>query len=287
MKAKILILLGVLASYGFISNEGFRKKNWTLQELLKSDKAQIKATCIYEDRKNTKITLKSDFSYPIKLTIPAGTLLYPENDKQQTLAIPKERLITLKPKSSRNLVLRGFCTEKSESSPTQKKDFTIGFSKNEKLNKFFSYLDTSKNLSESNMQEAIWCITDNQSIGYIYEPKNTNLKKVLSEITGQKIPWQSTKRRIMMESGRQVVTIPQLVSGRIVFSTTKPETILSKIIDEEGEMVYQFEKPAKVPKANNIRLKFNVRVKGYNEGKYYVIYYTESGEELVKKEFTV
>ena len=287
MNAKIILLVGVVISYGFTSSIEKRKKEWTLEELIKSEKAEVSAKCIYKGRENTQISITTDLDYPIKVSIPAGTLFHPENEGQQTLAIPKEELITVMPKQNKDFTLKAYCTERFDSSPSKDKPFEIDFSKNKKLNTFFSYLDTAKKVSESNIQESIWCITDNRSIGNVYESNDSELKKILSEITGQEIPWQSTKREIIMEPERRVVTVPQLVSGRIVFSTTKPEVIQSKIVNEEGELIHQYKKPAKVPKANNIRLKFNVRVKGFEQGKYYVIYYTESGKELVKKEFIV
>lgn len=142
-----------------------------------------------------------------------------------------------------------------------------------------------------NMQEAIWCITDNESIANVYTNDtavNIKLKQLLAELTGQKIPWYNTKRDLIVDEQGNINRNSIDLKGEVIFSTTKRTIIKSKIIKESGDLIHQYQKDFTVPKAiKDIELTFSVTVKGWDKGKYYVIYYTEEGTEIVKKEFII
>lgn len=288
MKRIINWVLALVVVFGFMSNSSIRKKKWTLEDLVKNPKVEVQIKSNGEHAGESVIVeINSTFNHAITVKVPAGTLFIPRDEEEQTLVVPEQELISISPKQTKETLLSGYCTESRDNSPSKGGDFTLGMTSDKKLSKFFTYLKTNK-VDPENLQESIWCITDNHSIGNIYvEDKKSNLKETLSKITGKKIPWQSTKRKLIINQERRIVPVPLLIKGDIVFRTTKLTSVKSKIIQENGELIHDNEKVMKIPKSNRVSLKFNIKVKGWKPGKYYVVYYTTEGRELVKQQFIV
>ena len=286
MKTAILLSIGICLSLSF----GVPKKEFTLQEILTDAKFEVSTTS-NGGHSEQSVTLKiiSKQKSNINVVIPSGTLFYPENEGHQTLVAPIQRVLAIKP-SENTFILDGFCTEANDGCPSSGSNFTIALSDNEKLTKLFSFIKEHE-IDIHNMQEAIWCITDNESIANVYAKDtavNTKFKNLLSQLTGQKIPWYSTKRDFEVDERGNINRNSVELKGNVEFSTTKQTVIKSKIINEQGDLIHQYNKDFTVPKAiKDIQLTFSVSVKGWEKGKYYVIYYTNDGDEIVKEEFIV
>lgn len=288
MKRIVNWVFALVVAFGFMSSSSIRKKNWTLKELVKNSKVEVQIKSNGEHAgESVVLEINSTFNHDITVKVPAGTLFIPEDKEEQTLVVPKQELISISSKQTKETLLNGYCTESRDNSPSKGGDFTLGMTSDKKLSKFLTYLKTNE-VDPDNLQESIWCITNNHSIGNIYvEDKKSTLKETLSKITGKKIPWQSTKRKLTVNQQRRIVPIPLLIKGDIIFKTTKLTTVKSKIVKENGELIHDNEKTMKIPKSNRVSLTFNIKVKGWDPGKYYVIYYTTEGRELVKQQFVV
>ena len=218
-------------------------------------------------------------------------MFYPSDENEQTLVSPREQYAVINKMKTNSIHLNGFCTEAHDKSPTSSGAFALGNNKNEKLDKLLQFFKEHKGISINGVQEAIWCITDDYSISRIYtddEVLNKQLKKVLSEITGDEIPWFTNKQEITIDNNGYLVSESVEVTGEVKFSTTKKTTIKSKVLNEAGENVFPNQNDLVIPRAlNNITLNFKVSVEGWEKGKYFVIYYTTEGKTILKKEFTV
>jgi len=291
MKRVALLFAVTAISFGFMVNSTSRKNQFTIQELIKNPKFEVNIVskgghC----GKCVGLEIISKTTKSIKVRIPAGTLFYPTDNDEQTLIAPKQEMFAVKKGKSNYFDLSGFCTESSDRSPKKEGEFKIGINKNKKLTKLLAFLKGNKKLKKSTIQEAIWCITNNNSIGNVYSanPEDVKeLKKTLASITGREIPWQTTQRNIDVDERGYIVTTPVKVEGKIIFSTLKPTKVKSKIVDSTGNLVYEFTKPFNVPKVTNAKIGFKITVKGWDKGKYFVVYFTAEGKELVKQEFVV
>lgn len=286
MKTAILLSIGIYLTLSF----SVPKKEFTLQEIMRDPKFTVTSIANGGHSKNSvKLKIKSQLKKNINVIIPAGTLFHPINNSQQTLVAPVEQILAIKP-SVNNFTLNGFCTEANDACPKKDGAFTIGVSDNEKLTKLFKFIKDNE-VDVHNMQEAIWCITDNESIANVYTKDtavNSKLKKLLSELTNQKIPWYNTRRNLTVDTYGNINRNPVELKGEIVFSTTKKTIIKSKITNEQGELMHNYNKDFTVPRAiKDIELTFSLSVKGWEKGKYYVVYYTKEGDEILKREFIV
>jgi len=291
MRTIVLMMIGAFLSLSFITTKSV-KSSFNIQELIKSPDFDVNIKSNGEHSgKSVLLDIKSNSTKTINLKIPAGTLFYPGNDDEQTLVSPREEILVINKKQLNTISLYGFCTEHQDRSPKAEGDFKIGKNKNEKLAKLLRFFKENKGINKHAVQEAIWCVTDNESIAHVYSDDpilDKNLKKTLSEITGQKIPWHTKKRKIETNASGYIFATPVEITGEVIFTTTKKTSVKSKVINAAGEVVFPNNQDLKIPRAmSNIKLDFKVKVSGWETGKYYVIYYTEEGNTILKKEFTV
>lgn len=257
----------------------------------------IKANGKYSGE-SVELIVKSEKQKKCNIEIPAGTLFYPEDENQQTLVLVEKKLLVYNNKRKK-YVLDGFCTEANDGVPKPEKSFTVNDNQNIELEKLIDYLSAYK-LEKHNIQEAIWCVTDGESLSNIVLDNSEESRRFMtfiSELTGQDIPWYSTRREFVVgeveddsfdASLRRIIRNPIKVSGEISFSTTKKSIVKSKIIDEGGNLVFDNEKSFTVPRAiKNVKLDFNLNVKGWESGVYYVVYFIEDGTELLRQKFEV
>lgn len=288
MKRRLIIIATLVAccSFGFVVKSNMKKSVFTLQELIQNPKVSVNVTSNGRyTGSSVSIEIESSFSKDITMEIPQGTLFYPENDNEQTLVLPQTEMIAINKKSKKSLLVKGFCSESSDKCPTDGGGFKIGNSKNKKLKQLFAYLKTKK-FDNHQIQESIWCVTDGKSIGNINE-EEIKLRETVAEITGGTIPWQSTRREITVDENQNIVPEPVQITGQIKFGTKRITKVKSKIIRENGELIHEFAKVMTMPKADDITLNFNIKVKGWEQGKYFVVYFTDKNRELVKQEFTL
>ena len=289
MKNKVILIAAVAAccSYGFVVKYSIKKSVCTLQELIQDPMVSVKiiSNGNYTGR-SVSLKIESKFSKNITMKIPQGTLFYPEDENEQTLVLPKTELITINKKSIQLHLVNGYCSESSDKCPSQGSAFKVGNSQNTKLKQLFAFLNT-KEYDDNQIQESIWCITDDKSIGNIYDEEDTKLQETVASITGGRIPWQSTRREITVDEDQNIVVEPVEIKGQIKFGTNRVTKVKSKIIRDNGELIHEFGKVMTIPKAADITFNFTLKVKGWEHGKYYVVYFTDKNKELVKQEFTL
>jgi len=289
MRFIILIIIGAFPSLSFISSD---TKILNIYQILKDPNYAIslKSNGDYSGN-SVLLDVISKNNKPINLLVPAGTLFYPSNEEEQTLITPRDKMIAINKNSMLNIELHGFCSEANDRSPKSGNEFKVGNSKDEKLTQLLQFFKEYKGISRQTVQEAIWCVTDNESISNVYSDDpilDKKLKQKLSEITGQKIPWHTNKRKIEVDDSGNIIARSVQVTGEVTFSTTKKTTVKSKVINESGEVVFPNNNDFEIPKAlKDIKLDFKIRVNGWEQGKYYVVYYTGEGSTILKKEFII
>ncbi len=289
MRTIILIMIGAFLSLSFITN---KKETLSIQQLIKNPDFEVTVKSNGKHSgKSVLLAIKSKSLKDVSLRVPAGALFYPSDEKEQTLITPREQIMAINKKQTNDVGVYGFCTEANDKSPTSSGAFKVGTNKNEKLAQLLEFFKENKGIRVHAVQEAIWCVTDNESISHAYSDDpvlDKKLKKKLSEITGQKIPWHTNKRKITTNNRGYIVASPVEVVGEVTFSTTQKTVVKSKVINEAGVVVFPNTNELKIPQAiKNIKLDFKVKVTGWDKGKYYVIYYTGEGKTILKKEFTV
>lgn len=219
---------------------------------------------------SVQMNIKNLTAKPIRLKIPALTTYSPNNDGEQTLLQVEDMLVNLSPKTSSDVLVAAFCSELDDRCPTKENSFSIGKSENEKFFKLTNYLRKNK-VSKNNYQDAVWAISNNQSINNISidKPQDKNFRKFMSGLTGQKESWYSSPQETTVDEygnfNRETVS----VSGALVFDSDGVSKTYQSVYNSEGERLLKG-KERQLPKAKGVEMSFSLRVKGWKKGTYEV-----------------
>ena len=276
--------------FTLLAISAFAQKQYTLEELQAHPdfEVSVEANGAYSGN-SIVLRIISDHRKNIEVFIPAGTVFFTSDEHDQILIIVEDELLAVTKKKTRRKTLDGFCTEASDGIPGDEMAMDFMPTKREKLQQLATFINTQKGLDEHVIQEAVWCVSDNHPVSYIYsdEPeKSMALTKFVAELTGQEEPWHFVKRR-HTASGGYIRSAPLFVSGRVEFATTQPTTLKSKIIDADGNLVVDNPESNTIPKTRSARLNFKLTVAGWESGTYYVVYYDQDEKVLLKKAFEI
>jgi len=286
MISKILAIL-------FLTNICFTTygiKQYSLEQLKDNPKFEVSINANGNYSGNSiELVVKSTNKKDVELYIPTGTVFYTSEDGQQILIVVEDVHLVITKGRTKKKTLDGFCTEASDGVPGESLDMAYMLTKREQLQKLANYINENKGFDDHLIQEAVWCVSDKHSLANIYyDDKNKALKltEFVAELTGQEITWHKVKRRLGQSEGFIQIN-PIFVTGRVHFSTDKQTTLRSKIIDKDGNLVFENTKEMSIPKKDHVEMDFNLSVSGWNKGMYFVIYYDQDENVILKKEFEI
>ncbi|MBK8490423.1 MAG: hypothetical protein IPL49_05805 [Saprospirales bacterium] len=284
-KTTVLTLL-----FACLATSAFAQKRFTLDQLkVHPDfEVSIEANGAYSGH-SISLKIISNYRKNVELIIPAGTMFFTSDENDQLLMTVEEQLIAVAKQQTRRKTIDGYCTEISDGIPDAEMAMDFMPTRREKLQQLANFINEHKGFDDHEIQEAVWCVSDSQSLSYIYSDnpeKSMELIKFVAELTGQEIPWNSVKRT-HGSSGGFILADPILVTGRVEFSTTKETILKSKIVDGDGNLVVDNPESTTLPKTDRARVNFRLSVSGWSEGTYYVVYYDQDDKVILKKAFDI
>lgn len=236
--------------------------------------------------KSVKLRLKNNSRSALSLLLPGGTIYEPENGDEQTLIQLEDKEILVNGNGSFNGSIDAFCTEASDRCPSENGNFTIGSTNNDKLKKLVTFLGENK-MKSDNFQSAVWAITDDHSVSNIdpNEAKSKALRKYLCEITGKKDNWYTSPQDVDVDPYGNFNFETVRINGEIGFDCNRGKKISEDICNAEGQVMFSSSSTF-TPMTDHVRYNFNLSVKGWEKGDYYVLIKDETGE-LARFEFQV
>lgn len=238
------------------------------------------------NHKSVAIKLTNNSSSALNLVIPAGSVFHPADDGEQTLLQLEDKEILVQGKGTFNGTLDAFCTEASDRCPSESSTFKTEISKNTNLTKLVNYLKENK-VPSNYYQDAIWAITDGHNVSNISVdyPSTKKLRTFLCELTGQKDSWYSSPREVQVDPYGNFNFETVKVSGDLDFNCHSGKKITEYIVKENGDVMYTGSSTF-TPQSNHLKYGFNLSVKGWEKGTYFVQIKDVTGE-LARFEFKV
>lgn len=233
-----------------------------------------------------KIKVKNLTKKSLKLRLTRGSAFVPDEDDEQTLINSNDELFALEGGAFKNLQFFGYCTELTDRSPGMNSSFTFRAPANLKLQRLLHVVDSLKIKDQGTIQHAIWCVTNNENIGYVGtdNPATTKaLRSTLCQLTGQKDVWYHTRSAIRQVPGERMTVVPKVISGDISFIATEPVVIKGVIKDSTGKVLVTNPNTMSCPKGK-VTFEFKMQIQGWAPGTYYVVY-TNNDNELINQEF--
>lgn len=227
-------------------------------------------------------------SKKLSVRIDPGLVFKPEDPGMQDILVVKEQVIVLDKKALKKNNLLGFCCISHNRSPKKGTNFTLAKNVDPKLEDIAKHLNKNK-YSEDAMQNAVWSVSDKQDVSEIYDEMPETVKPLKEEVcrlTGQTNSWFNRQvNRTVNEEG-YIESEPTKIDGNLIIEIDKPTAIYQTVYKENGEVAWAPEKALDIKFTGKISMKFNITIRGWAKGKYYVKI-TRHGKELLKHEFTV
>lgn len=269
-----LVLLFAIASTLFAKKDTVsveRAFNVNLIKLEIKGKGGYQGNCI-------AMQMNSLLNDSLIIFVEAGRRLDSKDSSQQDILVVRDMFVTLPPNQKKLVDVTGFCCQAHNGAPGVNSVFLVGLLAEKNLLSLGRYLNTAK-LSDNSIQNAVWCISDNNELSSVTEDgteESSKLRKFLAKLKGIEVPWYNIfykKNKNMLFS-----FIPEKVTGTIDYYITDFSEVLVNIRDIQGTVVKSFQVGSDVERGNHT---FNLDwdASGVPKGKYTLFVY-ENGRKL-------
>lgn len=230
------------------------------------------------------IDSKSNKKY--QLLLNPGDVFIPDDGGNQNILVVEEQVLAMDDAQD-DFRVEGFCCEAHDHSPGEGEGFTFSRVDNEKLVSLANYI-SGKGIDTDNKQSAIWAVSDGNSVSDIYpsNSKSKDLRKYVCDLTGQKDVWFNTKNNYQVTEDRRIVTQPVLITGEVIYNVEKPGKIFCSVYDADGNVMIELVKGSQIPYAAELSFEFQGKVKGWDEGDYFVKVFLDE-KEIHSQKFSV
>jgi hypothetical protein len=149
----------------------------TLLDALTSNQVKLIATGNSVDANPTrsthtglclKLKLTNVTSKPIECQIEEAYHLQSVEERLQDLIITENKLVALSPQQTKEVTVNALCGEKNNGSPSEKDTFILKYKHQDPIQGLTHLLEQYKTF-DNTAQQAMWCLTDNNSIESIYD----------------------------------------------------------------------------------------------------------------------
>lgn len=209
----------------------------------------------------------------INVVIPSGGVFHPADEGMQDIFVVTDQVLALQKGQKLPFKVKGYCCQASDRSPSGGIGFSFEQSSNPALLELAKFMN-GKTFSDGVSQEAVWCVSDGNSVSGIYNEEGSptnDLRKEVCRITKQKDVWFSKRSNHTIAEDGFINSDPVSVEGMIEFRTEAPMDITALIKSGNGSNDYKLPGSMHVPRAGKFAYDFNLRVKGWEKGKYEVV----------------
>ncbi|MBA3971837.1 MAG: hypothetical protein H0X46_06765 [Bacteroidetes bacterium] len=127
----------------------------------------------------------------LELKVEAGRRLDSKNENEQDILVTHTQEFIVNANQLKILNVSGMCCQAHNSAPKNNSPYSVGKLADSSMIKLAMFIDKNKYYSNSSAQQAVWVVSDNNSIGSINDDDKdlkTNLRNFVSKLTGKAIP---------------------------------------------------------------------------------------------------
>lgn len=226
-----------------------------------------------------KVVCKNLAGRYLRIRIPLGQLMEPRDSAQQTLVVAQEQLLSVNVKTPGEALLKTFCTQSGDISPTSGMAFAIGSLASEQLCNLLNFMLEKGKTDSPEAQSAVWCVTQGgRSLGSIGDPE---LQKFTADLFGKNLPgYKIIHKTVEQVPGRRAELGKALVvEGNFRYFLEKDEKTIMVLLNEEGKQIKQVSKEEDM-KAGEHRSSLRLEVFNLDPGKYTLRMQTKAGRVI-------
>lgn len=218
----------------------------------------------------------------LRSVIPAGWIFVSEDTTLQDLMNVRTQPFVLAPNGSATMDLRAFCCEANMAAPATGAHFPEGRQANAQLTELAEFINAGS-FPDDAVLFAVWAVTGERPIGSIRAEDMAlvdALRRKVSEITGQPIPWYTVSYDEMQDDVH-FSNEPSRITGTIDFRLTNNSTITILAKDAEGKTLTELGRDRALG-PGRYSIEIALTVKGWRRGQYSICAY-QDGSTLVKR----
>ncbi len=226
-----------------------------------------------------KVVCKNLAGRYLRIRIPLGQLMEPRDTTQQTLVVAQEQLLSVNVKTPGEALLKTYCTQAGDLSPTAGMAFTMGALASEQLVSLLKFIVEKGKTESSEAQSAVWCATKSgHSLGSIGDPE---LQKFTADLFGKNLPgYKIIHKTVEQVPGRRAeLGKAMVVEGNFRYFLEKDEKTIMVLLNAEGKQIKQVSKEEDM-KAGEHRSSLRLEVFNLDPGKYTLRMQTKAGRVI-------
>lgn len=226
-----------------------------------------------------KLVCKNLAGRYLRIRIPQGQLMEPQDSAQQTLVVAEEQTLSLNTKSAAEALLKTFCTQAGDGSPSVGSIFSIAAMAPEPLCKLLKHIVETGKTEVHEAQNAVWCVTGKgYRLGSIGDP---DLTKFTADLMGKEMPGYRIRHKTVEEVPGRPAELGKalVVEGNFIYYLEKDEKTIMVLLDGEGKLIKQLSKE-EIMKAGEHRSGLRLEVYNLDPGKYTVRMQTKAGRVI-------
>ncbi|MDF2436786.1 MAG: hypothetical protein K0Q95_1162 [Bacteroidota bacterium] len=181
--------------------------------------------------------IKNLTSESLSLKVEAGRRLDSQNQEEQDLLVTREERFALGGKQEKTYKIYGMCCQAHNHSPATNSLYSVGKMADSSLIKLATFINENKYYSEFTAQEAVWTVSDNNSIAGINGEKEITdkLQKFVSVLTGRPIP--AYRIHYKQQSDTDAMGRAVHVEGVFAYSLNIDNKVTIGIYNSEGKLI--------------------------------------------------
>jgi hypothetical protein len=205
----------------------------------------------------------------LNLFVEAGRRLDSKKQTEQDILVTKREDLYVAAGQKKNFNVHGMCCQAHNSAPSTAALYSTGEMADSNLVKLASFIDMNKWYNDHTAQQAVWSVSDNESIGAITSSDTSvqnQLRRFVSRITGRKIP----AYEVRFGNGDGADLLGKATRLDAVFNYSLPANghATIGIFDESGKMVQSLMNDMSHERGE-YKLFYSFRTRDLPKGRYY------------------
>ncbi len=213
--------------------------------------------------------------------IPAGWVMQATDPGVQDLMLVRAEPLRIAPGGTATVLCRAFCVEADDRGPSEGALFSAGHQAEEKLTALAEFVEQGAYPDDA-VLFAVWTVTGARPIGSIRADDMTAigpLRRKVSELTGQPIPWYTVSYDDTRDDAH-FSNVPTRISGRIDFALANHGVITIAAVDEQGRTLSLLGRDRHLG-PGRYSMDVALTIKGWKRGNYSIRAY--DGSNLVQR----
>jgi hypothetical protein len=260
-----------------------------LEEAVRRGMVRVEAAAMGgHDGKCLELVVRNEGSGGVRLVVEAGLEFLSVDTTEQDLIVTDSLMVAVPSKGVRRVRVRAMCYRMRKGSPDSLDVFRLGgMSGDERMRRVAQYI-ARKRLHSDAGQEAIWVVSDGNSVASINHDREDKRAEALlgfvCSVTGQEVPWYRFEQA-NHEPGYSE-RIPVNVYADWSFTLTAAEKVTLGVYDSSGNLINMFFDKQSFS-AGKYSFNFHFKGNGLDSGTYYCRMYRLNGGVLVERSFVI